>query len=619
MYNAAAHAGQETAKGEHMVYKLKVKIKRGMYLGGNKVERVLEVPGILTLEDLCISILKSVDFDYDHLYEFSIRGRRYEGQPYGGGKEIRTKLYSLKLKKGETFELWYDFGDDWIFSIRVEDVLNETGDGVRVLSRKGRVEQYPDYDESGEEADFDDWDGNYFDLSEQDPDELLAAAADMESGAMFSRPEDTYDYTPPDALYEAAFLYKKTKLWKKISGQEPFSIRFTDGTEGTVVIMGQAGDHCAVAVYPGEDALFSYFQIATEQPGDVWYLENERIMMQDCLQLVFDNKEYLFEKELETARSYADRNKIRFSGKNAFPHFVRYSPARFPWHLQNEKEERLILEAVEAATALSAAMGRKKPCELGFTEISPFTAQIPLMTCEQGKWVLSGTRDLPKIGSRKPAWAVPVPDAGKMTQIREKRAKDTLEARIIMMSSPILDKEGGAPFFTFTLIGVYREKNIVLPPHLVQNLEKEAGMIADHLLDQMITMNWRPARILAEDERTFAFLSPLAEGLGAKLSLESELEVLDDVLDDFLRHTGGMPDGIQGSMPPGMEEDPFGAEMGDPEGEAMLILNMVLDLPDAQAQSMPRELKEMVREVLEMDFVPPDIAAKVKKKLKLRQ
>ena len=132
-------------------------------------------------------------------------------------------------------------------------------------------------------------------------------------------------------------------------------------------------------------------------------------------------------------------------------------------------------------------------------------------------------------------------------------------------------------------------------------------------------MNWRPARILAEDERTFAFLSPLAEGLGAKLSLESELEVLDDVLDDFLRHTGGMPDGIQGSMPPGMEEDPFGAEMGDPEGEAMLILNMVLDLPDAQAQSMPRELKEMVREVLEMDFVPPDIAAKVKKKLKLRQ
>lgn len=67
-----------------------------------------------------------------------------------------------------------------------------------------------------------------------------------------------------------------------------------------------------------------------------------------------------------------------------------------------------------------------------------------------------------------------------------------------------------------------------------------------------------------------------------------------------------------------MGKDSFGAEMGDPEEEAMLILNLVLNLPDAQARSMPRELKEMVREVLEMGFFPLDIAAKVKKKLKQR-
>ncbi|MDO5133447.1 MAG: hypothetical protein Q4D81_10775 [Eubacteriales bacterium] len=597
-----------------MVYRLKVTIRSGAYLGRNKVERVLEVPGIRTLEDLCISILNSVEFDFDHLYEFNIRGRRYEGQPYGGGTQIRTKLYSLKLKKGETFALWYDFGDDWIFSIYVEDVLNETGDGIHVLSRKGTVEQYPDYDESGgeEEEDFEEWGGNYFDLSGMDPDGIAAAAAEMENGSLFSRPEDSYDYTPPDALYEASFRYKKTKLWKKISGQEPFAIRFTDGTEGTVVIMGQAGDHCAVAVYPGENAFYSYFQIATEPSSHVWYLENERIMMQDCLQLVFDNKEYLFEKELEAAKSYAQRNKIRFSGKNAFPHFVRYFPARFPWHPQDEAEERLLLEAVEAATALSSVMGTKKPWELGFTEITPFTTQIPLMVREDDRWILSGMQALPKNKSRKPVRAVPAPDAGKLKQVKKRRAKGTLEARIIMVSSPILDKDGGAPFFSFLLMGVDREKRLVLPPHLVRDLQKEADLIADHLLEQMILMNWRPAEILAEDERTFAFLAPLAKGIGAKLSIEDELEVLDDVLDGFLKNMGGMP----GAMD--IEDDLYGEGMGDSTEEAMLILDAILGMPDSRARAMPMDLKEMVRDMLEMGFVPPETAARVKRKLKLR-
>jgi hypothetical protein len=60
-----------------------------------------------------------------HLYEFSIRGERFEApDPEAIGKDATAaKLKDLRLEMGESFQYTYDFGDDWCHEILLEDYL----------------------------------------------------------------------------------------------------------------------------------------------------------------------------------------------------------------------------------------------------------------------------------------------------------------------------------------------------------------------------------------------------------------------------------------------------------------------------------------------------------------
>ena len=136
-----------------MIYELSFKIVDGFYMPEDEsIERVLEAEGSCKLWDLLFCLLDSLDFDFDHMYEFHIGKKSYSGSPAGSeGKD--ASLDSLKLKKGSKFRLIYDFGDDWTFDIVVKEIHEgSTERGIRVISSTGEVEQYPDYE---------DWEGEY--------------------------------------------------------------------------------------------------------------------------------------------------------------------------------------------------------------------------------------------------------------------------------------------------------------------------------------------------------------------------------------------------------------------------------------------------------------------------
>ena len=123
---------------------------------GRNVYRVLEICGKDTLMDLCDTIMDAFDFTDEHLYEFCIdngpnQPGNYHRQPdpdFPGDKSANIALNRLRLQKGQKFLLHYDFGDDWIFVITVQKIM-ETNQytSATILKSKGRVEQYPDYDE----------------------------------------------------------------------------------------------------------------------------------------------------------------------------------------------------------------------------------------------------------------------------------------------------------------------------------------------------------------------------------------------------------------------------------------------------------------------------------------
>lgn len=59
-----------------------------------------------------------------------------------------NEVDEVGLCKGQKFALHYDFGDDWMFTITVSKISEVQGDfKPRIVKSKGRIQQYPDWDE----------------------------------------------------------------------------------------------------------------------------------------------------------------------------------------------------------------------------------------------------------------------------------------------------------------------------------------------------------------------------------------------------------------------------------------------------------------------------------------
>jgi hypothetical protein len=108
-----------------------------------------------TLDDLVGVILDSIDFDSDHLYEFSYRDRTgrtvqvLSPEAEEGDSADEVQLGALPLEVGDTMKLVYDFGDNWQFTVQLEriDPSGAEGELPRILEEHGRAPvQYPELD-----------------------------------------------------------------------------------------------------------------------------------------------------------------------------------------------------------------------------------------------------------------------------------------------------------------------------------------------------------------------------------------------------------------------------------------------------------------------------------------
>jgi hypothetical protein len=121
-----------------------------------KTWRLIAVPADFTLDDLVAAILDAVDFDFDHLYEFTFRdrfgGKVSATHPQCDDGELpadEVEIGELPLQPGETMKFVYDFGDNWQFTVKLEriDPPNKRMKRAKVLESHGKApQQYPEWE-----------------------------------------------------------------------------------------------------------------------------------------------------------------------------------------------------------------------------------------------------------------------------------------------------------------------------------------------------------------------------------------------------------------------------------------------------------------------------------------
>lgn len=441
-----------------------------------------------------------------------------------------------------------------------------------------------------------------------------------------------WEYTPSEALFGVAFRYKKTKLWKKLYGDDLFALRFSDGTCGYVNVMGRLGSHCAIGVYPDEESLrrLQYLSFA-ERP--LWYaLERERALQQSCLQLILDNKDYLRYEEEQAARAYAKSNGIRFSGANAFPHFQKFIPGHLPWHPMSAADEQYLLEAAEACISLADLLDGKRPEDLDILPLTPYTREVPLMVKGDDGWEISGKAPVPEW--KEPVW--PSPEAiDELTarKIKKLKAGDSIECNILMMPAPIQEEPDAPPYFGYGLLSAYSEEGYTLQPVMYPRYEEHVADFVNDFMAVLLTENLRPKQISVCDARTEALLTPMAKAIGSKLVRSEDLPELEDMVAHFFGYLEG---GFAEDLPfidwmdeedelegfgefADYDEMPFGEPDDDDYPDEMEVMLFMADIllfgSDAEVRQIPKDVRRELINILDSGVYPERMADAMRDRL----
>ncbi|UZW13472.1 hypothetical protein OSC52_16750 [Clostridium pasteurianum] len=109
-----------------------------------------------SLEDLHNSIQEAFDFDNDHMYAFFMDGKAWSNNKFTcsydeeGPYVDEVKIGELNIYEKQDFLYIFDYGDDWRFNVKVFKIEEEDKITLlkpQIIEIKGKVDQYPDFDD----------------------------------------------------------------------------------------------------------------------------------------------------------------------------------------------------------------------------------------------------------------------------------------------------------------------------------------------------------------------------------------------------------------------------------------------------------------------------------------
>ena len=409
-------------------------------------------------------------------------------------------------------------------------------------------------------------------------------------------------HMPAESVYDLALQYKKTKLWKQLCDTELFAISLSDGELGYCCVMGELGEHIALAVYVGRDGLDSYRGLHDMHHAHNELAQREILMSQDCIQCSFENKDELAPDEITEAQRYAKARGITFRGQKAFPQFKRFKPARYPWFIKEACDEQVISEALSAAIEISERLKTADKADLGFLNGPPFNRKIPLLEKNSGGYRLSAVK-LPPM--REKTYPSPlIRDELLIARLKKKGKTGAIWAcDAAILPSPVSDEDAdddgivrlpeNAPFFPFVLLIVDSESEMVMQTELITDFDRDAeNLVID--LGRIMAENGVPSEIQVRDKRSESLLSGFAGQLGVKITRCDDLPLLDEVEDEMLAH--------------------FNGEDGQDEAEDMLELLMEMD--DETLRSMPPEMRRQLLELNSQGVLPEPLSSRLRRLFK---
>ena len=333
-------------------------------------------------------------------------------------------------------------------------------------------------------------------------------------------------------LYAAAIRFRALACWEWMHDSDLFGVQDPESGEiGYCCVMGNLGEHYALAVYLGAEGLEG-LNFINETFGRA--TPQEVLLRQCCLMLSFEDREMLDTRDRQTIKQLG----LKFRGRQEWPQFRSYRPGYLPWHLMPD-EERFLTVAIEQAMEVALrfkddrgllAPGRRSARRF-LRSPREFLVRVP-KRIEAG-WAWEDTYAAPAPLKKAAVPEAPL-DQERLQRITESAAPTDGVLEIAWFYGPSGVKgEGDArPYFPAIILTVDQASGFIFDTQIVAPTERAASIVEAvlHLTEEMGRL---PGEIQVSQEETLTLLKPVTAALGIRLRSVRRLKSLDAARDEL--------------------------------------------------------------------------------------
>jgi hypothetical protein len=309
-------------------------------------------------------------------------------------------------------------------------------------------------------------------------------------------------------LYQAAMRIKEMAPWAWMSEADVFGVQDPEtGEIGFVSIMGALGEHLALAVYLGPEALYRFWRLQ-ELEG----LAFEEVFLGiSQLQASFEDRNELTKKDRDTIKELG----LKFRGRQAWPMFRSFRPGYWPWYLE-APEARILAYALEQAAEVALRF-QGDPSLLDPPDGESYLVRVPHEVEGQLAWEDDVVRVPPPV---EPESIPVVMDLEALERVKQLPHEErTLEIDFSLV--PIrIEERGARPYPPYMLLVVDGGSGMILGSELLgpeEGLAEMWGSVPVKVVYQIGRMGVLPRRIHVRSPKLFALLRLLAEELDVEV------------------------------------------------------------------------------------------------------
>lgn len=357
---------------------------------------------------------------------------------------------------------------------------------------------------------------------------------------------DTFALPPDEAarLYELAAHVKELAPWMWMDESEVFGVQHPEtGQLGFISVMGMAGQHFAVAVYPRARGLYHFLDLEDADEETV----AQELLELPQLQASFEDREELEKFDREQIKQLG----LKFRGSHAYPMFRRFDPGFIPWFITAE-DARWLIYALEQTLEVAPRVGDNSELLMPETSIATnngtdeqgdetFLVRVPQTEGERITW----RDEVRRIARPEPAPINVRLDLQIIDELKNAaRPPLVLEVDLLFMPMPIGDR-GARASLPYMLMVADAESGMIVSFELMKvedTIDALRGEIPNTLAQMFISAGeggFVPKEIRVRSEKLYAVLQPLGKMLNIKVRHAGSLPNIEMASHEIMTMMGG--------------------------------------------------------------------------------